>query len=93
MIVGSATAGLLIEGAQSLKDRRQVVRSLVERLRHRFNVSVCEVDAQVVWQRATLGIAAVGREYGEVTDALEHIRRFIDESSDAELVDWSVNLW
>ena len=54
---------LRIEGAQSLKDRRQVLRSLKDRLRSRFNVSVAEMNPSDLWQSATLGL--VGGEEGE----------------------------
>lgn len=53
------TLELGIEHAHSLKDRRQVVRSVKDKLRHGFNVSVAELDEALVWNRATLGIAAV----------------------------------
>ena len=59
MPVASLTLELSIEHAQSLKDRRQAVRSLKDKLRHRFNVSVAELDEAVVWNRATLGVAAI----------------------------------
>lgn len=59
MPVGLLTLELGIEHAQSLKDRRQVVRSIKDKLRHGFNVSVAEMDEALVWNRATLGIAAV----------------------------------
>lgn len=54
-----------MEYAQSLKDRRQCVRSLKDSLRHHFNVSVSEMDDASHWQRATLGIAAISssRDY------------------------------
>lgn len=56
---------LRIEHAQSLKDRRQVVRSLKEKLAHGFNISIAEMDEAVTWQSATLGIAAISasRDY------------------------------
>jgi len=50
---------LRIEGAQSLKDRRRVVRSLKDRLRNSFNVSVAEMDPSDLWQSATLGVTAI----------------------------------
>jgi len=50
-----------IEHARSLKDRRQVVRSLKERLQQGFNASVSEMDEAVTWQRALLGVAALSR--------------------------------
>ncbi len=59
MPIGTLTLELAIEHAQSLKDRRQVVRSLKEKLRHGFNVSVAELDEAVVWNRATLGVVAI----------------------------------
>jgi len=56
---------LRIEHAQSLKDRRQVVRSLKEKLSHGFNISIAEMDETPTWQSATLGISAISasRDY------------------------------
>jgi uncharacterized protein YlxP (DUF503 family) len=56
---------LHIEGAHSLKDRRQVVRSIKEKLRHGFNISIAEMDDCAMWNRATLGVAAISnsRDY------------------------------
>ena len=59
MPVATLTLELGIEHAQSLKDRRQAVRSLKDKLRHGFNVSVAEMDEALVWNRATLGVAAI----------------------------------
>ncbi len=59
MPIASLTLELAIEHAQSLKDRRQAVRSLKDKLRHGFNVSVAELDDAMVWNRATIGIAAI----------------------------------
>ncbi len=59
MPVATLTLELAIEHAQSLKDRRQAVRSLKDRLRHGFNISVAELDEALVWNRATLGVAAI----------------------------------
>ncbi|MEO6828369.1 MAG: DUF503 domain-containing protein [Acidobacteriaceae bacterium] len=65
MPVAVLTVEIRLEYARSLKDRRQCVRSLKDSLRHSFNVSVSEMDEVVVWQRATLGIAAISasRDY------------------------------
>ena len=61
MAIVSLTLELLIEQAHSLKDRRQVVRSLKEKLRHGFNISVAELDEAVTWQSATIGVTAISR--------------------------------
>jgi len=65
MPVATLTLELAIEHAQSVKDRRQVVRSLKEKLGHGFNVSVSELDDAALWNRATIGIAAISssRDY------------------------------
>ena len=57
MPIAKLTIELEIPHAQSLKDRRQVVRSMKDKLRHSFNLSIAELDDGVVWNRATLGIA------------------------------------
>ncbi len=65
MPIATLTLHLRIEYAQSLKDRRQVVRSLKDKLRHGFNVSVAELDEAVTWQSAIIGVAAIAnsRDY------------------------------
>ncbi len=80
MAVAQLTLELAIEHAQSLKDRRQVVRSLKDRLRHGFNVSVAELDEALAWNRATIAVVAVSasRDYlagqlAEVEQAVERI--------------------
>ena len=77
MPVAQLTLEIRIEHAQSLKDRRQVVRSLKDKLRHGYNVSVAELDDASLWIRATLGVVAISgsTEYltgqmREVDDAL-----------------------
>ncbi len=59
MPIATLTLELGIEHAQSLKDRRQVVRSLKDKLRHGFNISVAELDDALLWNRATLGVVAI----------------------------------
>ena len=59
MPVAQLTLELRIEHAQSLKDRRQVVRSMKDQLRQGFNISVAEMDEAVTWQSATLGVVAI----------------------------------
>jgi uncharacterized protein YlxP (DUF503 family) len=59
MPIAKLTVEISIPDAQSLKDRRQVVRSIKDKLRHGFNVSVAELDDANLWNRATLGVAAI----------------------------------
>jgi uncharacterized protein YlxP (DUF503 family) len=90
MPVALLTIELAIDHAQSLKDRRQVVRSIKAKLQHGFNVSVAELDEAVVWNRATLGIAAVSASAaylaGQMREVEEAIRR-LGAGLGCELVD------
>ncbi len=90
MPVARLLVELRIPLAQSLKDRRQVVRSLKDRLRRSFNVSVAELDETILWQSATLGIAAISgsRDYlrGEIMLLEQTITRMADELG-AEITD------
>jgi hypothetical protein len=79
-----------IPHAQSLKDRRQVVRSMKEKLRHAFNLSIAELDDAVVWNRATLGIATISSSTSYLTGQLQQIDQAahrIAASLSAEIAD------
>ena len=76
-----------IPDAQSLKDRRQVVRSLLDGARHRFGVSAAEVGGQDTWQSATLGFAVVASEARLVDELLDAIDRFVWSRPEIEVLD------
>ncbi|SNT15008.1 hypothetical protein SAMN05421770_104403 [Granulicella rosea] len=73
MPIGKLTLELSIPHAQSLKDRRQVVRSLKDKLRNGFNASVAELDEATVWNRATVGIVAISGSNSYLTGQLREI--------------------
>jgi uncharacterized protein YlxP (DUF503 family) len=75
MPVAHLTLEIRIEHAQSLKDRRQVVRSLKDQLRQGFNISVAEMDEAVTWQSATLGIVAISRSRDYLHGLIEEVER------------------
>jgi len=68
--VGTLRVEFLVAGASSLKDKRRVVKGLKDRIRHRFNVSVAEVDFHELWQRSAIGVAAVGTDGAFVAEVL-----------------------
>ena len=79
-----------LEYARSLKDRRQCVRSLKDSLRKGFNVSVAELDEVVVWQRATLGIAAISPSRDYLKGQMEQVEQAcvrIAENHSAQISD------
>src|ERR1700735_3144483 len=75
MAIAQLTLELRIEHAQSLKDRRQVVRSLKDQLRQGFNVSVAELDEAVTWQSATVGIVAISNSRDYLRGQIEEVER------------------
>ncbi|NYF79375.1 DUF503 domain-containing protein [Granulicella arctica] len=73
MPIGRLTLEIAIPYAQSLKDRRQVVRSIKDKLRHGFNLSIAELDEGQVWNRAILGIVCISSSSSYLTGQLEQI--------------------
>jgi uncharacterized protein YlxP (DUF503 family) len=72
MHIGSLTVTLYLHAAESLKDKRSVVKSLIETTRRKFNVSIAEVDDLDKWRRATIGIAAVAND-------VQYLNRLLDK--------------
>lgn len=77
MPIAYLTLELRIEGAHSLKDKRQVLRSVKDRLRNSFNISVAETEVSDLWQRATLGVVAIS----DSRDYLEGLMRNVEREA------------
>jgi uncharacterized protein len=73
MPIAKLTVELSIPHAQSIKDRRQVVRSLKDKLRNGFNVSIAELDDANIWNRATLGLVAISGSTPYLTGQMREI--------------------
>lgn len=73
MPVGLLTLDIHIPESRSLKDKRQVLRSLKDRLRRRFNVAVAELEHQDVWQRAVVGVVTLADQPGFVEQSLRAV--------------------
>jgi uncharacterized protein YlxP (DUF503 family) len=83
--VGALRVEFFVPGASSLKAKRQVVKSVKDRLRNRFNVSVAEVDYLDKWQRAALGLSAAGAEGAYVRGILDAALDFLRGESDIQV--------
>ena len=82
---------LYIGDSRSLKDKRQVLNSLKERIRNRFNAAVSEVDEQELWQRAALGIAVVSSAVQHSDEMLAKIVNFIEGDHRVQLIDYQID--
>ena len=93
MFVGVCRFTLLIATSHSLKEKRGVIRSITQRVRNRFNVSVAEVGGQDTWQRAVLGLAVAANEAPQARRRLEEAIEFIEGLHLAEVLDQDVEIW
>jgi uncharacterized protein len=80
---------LHIPYAQSLKQKRQPVKSLKQRLQNRFNASVSEIDALDEWQRAVLGVVMIANDKVYLEQQVSKIEQIIIDEADMELVEFS----
>jgi len=88
MFVGIVRIELHLPAAQSLKDKRSIVRGLKDRIRERVHAAVAEVDHQDLWQRCALGVAVVSGESHQVDELLQSVRNLVNNTYGAELLDW-----
>jgi uncharacterized protein len=86
MFVAAVEVELHLPNAHSLKDKRQVVKSLVEGARRRFGVSAAEVGRQDSWQRARLGFAVVASSAGQAESVLDDVDRFVWSRPEIEVL-------
>jgi hypothetical protein len=86
LVVGVIRWQLSIPGCRSLKEKRRVVKSLKERVRNRFNVSVAETDHQDVWTRAELTVAVVAGDRRQADSMLDRVDQFVESDGRALIV-------
>ncbi len=92
MVVAIARLTLILHDNKSLKGKRKVIKSLIEKVRHRFEASVAEVEDQDLWQKAKIGVAVVGNDARLLSTRLDQIASFIDNQHLAEIVESHVEL-
>lgn len=79
MVIGVVRIELYLSGCQSLKDKRSITRSLIQRLRNKFNAAIAEVDGHEFWQKGTLGVAVIGGSTAHADSQLQSIVTFIEQ--------------
>jgi len=95
MQVALGRVRLFLPMNHSLKGKRQVLRSLTERVRNRYNIAVAEVGPRDGWQTAVLGLVSVGEDAPHLRRTLEQAVEFIRQAvlGDGEVVDWEVDVF
>lgn len=89
MVIGVLRIKLSLDAAFSLKEKRHIVKSLIDRLRSRFNASVAEVDLNDVWKNAVIGIACVSNEAGHADSIMASIVNFVENDGRTLLIDYT----
>jgi uncharacterized protein YlxP (DUF503 family) len=92
MRIGLCTVDVYISGITSLKGKRSVVKSLKERLKNRFNVSVAEIDSHDLLQRASLGIAIAGNDAKKLNSEMDKILGFIEKTQVVDLINHQIEI-
>lgn len=90
--IGICSLDLHLRGMGSLKEKRRVMRSLVTRIRNKFNVSIAEIDYQDYWQRSYLGVACVSNERQYLHQVLQQVVNYIDKFPEVELGDYQIEI-
>jgi uncharacterized protein len=86
MPVAALSLDLRLPSVRSLKEKRSVIRPILEGCRRRYHVAAAEVDHQDRWQRAGVGVAAVSSSHGHLGDILDEVERFVWSFPEVEVV-------
>lgn len=92
MVVGLLVMELSIGEANSLKSKRRVLKSLLDKVKARYNVSVAEVGKQDAWNFSTVGVSFVSNDSAHVHQTLAAVARFVEELGTVELLDMRTEL-
>jgi uncharacterized protein YlxP (DUF503 family) len=96
MIIGASEITLHLPECHTLKEKRQIIKSVIVRVRNQFSVAIAEVDENDLWQIANLGISCVSNSHQHASEILENVRHYIEESrpdllittSETEIINW-----
>jgi uncharacterized protein YlxP (DUF503 family) len=86
MVIGICQLDLRIPQNHSLKEKRHVLRKLIDRVRHRFNVAISEVGDNDLWQRAQIGFCTIGNDRRYINSSLDKVVHFIEQMNLVEMI-------
>ena len=92
MFIGVCTIEMHIPESGSLKTKRHSLKSIKDRIRSRFNVSVAEIDHNDLWQKATLAVAAVSNDKSHLNQTLDHVLNLVRSVPDVSLLDYHIEI-
>lgn len=87
MIIGSCTVYLTADWCNSLKEKRMVVKSIIEKAKHKFNISIAEVDRQDVHKSIVIGFVCVTNQVRHADEIIDNVLNYIERNTDAVIDD------
>ena len=93
MVVGTLKIELYLTDNRSLKGKRKVIRSMIDKVKSRFNVSIAEVGSNDKWQKIELGISAVGNDRRHIDSSLNHVLGFLESLYLAQIVNTQIEIF
>ena len=92
MVVGTMKIILHVHDNRSLKGKRKIVRSMVDKVKHKFNVAIAEVGSNDKWQKIELGVSAVGNDRRHIDTSLNTVLSYLESLYLAEIIDSTVEI-
>lgn len=92
MYIGTCEVKLRVSWVHSLKEKRMVVRRITERIVHKFNISIAEVDDLDIHQSIIIGMACVSNSRQIVEQTLDHVLKYMEEITEAEILDIDIEV-
>jgi len=93
MVVGTLKIAFRLHDNRSLKGKRKVVKSIMGKVKSRFNVSISEVGSNDMWEKIELGVSAVGNDRRHIDSSLNHVLNYIDSLYLASIVDTRLEIF
>lgn len=92
MVVGIVKLLIFVSCSNNLKEKRMVLRSLKNKLRNNFNISIIEIDDHNKWQKSTLALAAIGRDKSNLNSLISNVINYIGENNHIQLLDYEMEI-
>ena len=92
MVIGLLTVEIYLPAARSLKSKRQILKSIITRVRNKFNVSISETGNNDLWQRASLSCCIVTNDTGYASKVLEKVISEIGRNLDGDILDYKIGM-
>ncbi|MDK2919092.1 MAG: uncharacterized protein PWQ37_1825 [Candidatus Petromonas sp.] len=92
MIIGSCQIDLTLFEVNSLKEKRQIIKSIIGRVQSRFNVSIAEVSLNDIWRRSSVGIACVTTSTKHANQIINNVIKFIERDNRVEIINFEIEI-